>query len=522
MKPRTKLHRKLVGLSNTLPELTAVQKQWALKSCLLRLCYRTKKNTSCLECGHIWNGPQTGKICKCPACDTCLTVQDTRKKKFSQRSFFCILDVREEYQVVRIFEIYRHHKAGVAAHGFIHEVIQQFIMPNVAYKFVVARNRTQNWYQDTFGGDMEIRSVVNRWGGCENKYDVWVDKMYPKLKVLPIYAKHGFRQKIDGISPQSMFRNILTDSISETLIKAKQYGLLACRVGNKRDTVTKHWSSIKIAMRFKYKVNDDEVTDYLDYLDLLLYFKKDILSPKYICPPDLMLVHNQLVAKKTEIDDRKRYTGWLINLGKKKIAIKNMSVAGLRAEYERIQAEQTEKENRKRYTSRLVQLGKESDTLKNLSAADLKVQLDSIMADIEEEARQKRLEKQRQESAAEQASYEKAKNRFFGLIFSSEDITVKVLENLEEFIEEAEAHKHCIFTNGYYKKPDSLIFSARVAGKRMETIEVDLKHMKVVQSRGLGNNASKYNRQIIDLVNKNLPAIKKRCKNLKKLRKVAA
>lgn len=508
----------MLALSNSLPKLSGTQETWALKTCLLHLCYRTKKNTSCLECGHIWSGPKTGKTCKCPACNTYLTIEDTRKKKLSQRNFFCILDVREEHQVVRIFEIYRHHKAGEPSRGHAWEVIQQFIVPNIASKYVVARNRTQNWYQDSFGGDLEIRSTVNRWGGYENKYDVWVNKMYPKLKVLPIYAKHGFTQKIDGISPQATFRNILTDSIAETLIKAKQYGFLACRVGNKRNEVNKHWPSIKLVMRFKYKVDDEEVTDYLDYLDLLLYFKKDILSPKYICPLNMMESHNQLVAKKTEIDDRKRYTGWLINLGKKKSIIKNMSVAGMRAEYERIMAERTEKENRKRYTQRLTQLGKESDTLKNLSAVELKVQLDAIMADIEEEARQRRLEKQKQESAAHQANYEKAKKRFFGLMFSSEDLTIKVLETLEEFIAEAHAHKHCIFTNGYYKKPNSLIFSARVAGKPMETIEVDLKDMRVVQSRGLGNTASKYNRQIIDLINKNMPAIRKRLKPKKKIK----
>ena len=43
---------------------------------------------------------------------------------------------------------------------------------------------------------------------------------------------------------------------------------------------------------------------------------------------------------------------------------------------------------------------------------------------------------------------------------------------------------HCVFTNEYYLKADSLILSATIDGKRIETIEVSLKRMEVVQSRG--------------------------------------
>ena len=44
--------------------------------------------------------------------------------------------------------------------------------------------------------------------------------------------------------------------------------------------------------------------------------------------------------------------------------------------------------------------------------------------------------------------------------------------------------QHCVFTNEYYLKADSLILSATIDGKRIETIEVSLKRMEVVQSRG--------------------------------------
>ncbi|MBP9983288.1 MAG: PcfJ domain-containing protein [Prevotella sp.] len=72
-------------------------------------------------------------------------------------------------------------------------------------------------------------------------------------------------------------------------------------------------------------------------------------------------------------------------------------------------------------------------------------------------------------------------------------------------------HKHhCVFTNDYYLRPDSLVFSATIDGKRIETIEVSLETLKVVQSRGVCNSNTEYHDQIVKLVNKNKNLIRKR------------
>ena len=51
---------------------------------------------------------------------------------------------------------------------------------------------------------------------------------------------------------------------------------------------------------------------------------------------------------------------------------------------------------------------------------------------------------------------------------------MKVLESVQEYLEEGKALHHCVFTNEYYLKEQSLILSARIDGKRIETIEVSL------------------------------------------------
>ena len=58
---------------------------------------------------------------------------------------------------------------------------------------------------------------------------------------------------------------------------------------------------------------------------------------------------------------------------------------------------------------------------------------------------------------------------------SDGEICIKVLDSVEAIRQEGEAMHHCVFTNEYYLKADSLILSATIDGKRIETIEVSLK-----------------------------------------------
>ena len=69
---------------------------------------------------------------------------------------------------------------------------------------------------------------------------------------------------------------------------------------------------------------------------------------------------------------------------------------------------------------------------------------------------------------------------------------------------------HCVFSNGYYKKDDSLILSATINGKRIETIEVSISQLQIIQCRGACNKETKYHNRIINLVNRNMSLIQKR------------
>ena len=106
--------------------------------------------------------------------------------------------------------------------------------------------------------------------------------------------------------------------------------------------------------------------------------------------------------------------------------------------------------------------------------------------------------------------FQELKSKFIGIRFTDGIIQVHVLESVQEHLEEGTAMHHCVFSNEYYLKENSLILSATIEGKRIETIEVNLDTLKVVQSRGLQNKNTEYHDRIIDLVNRNIRQIQSR------------
>lgn len=105
--------------------------------------------------------------------------------------------------------------------------------------------------------------------------------------------------------------------------------------------------------------------------------------------------------------------------------------------------------------------------------------------------------------------YEIARKRFMSMALSDGNVVIKVLSTVKSVMQEGEAMHHCVFASEYYKRLDSLLLTAKVNGERIETIEVDLKRYKLVQSRGVCNQNSKYHEEIVSLVNDNMDVIRK-------------
>jgi hypothetical protein len=146
---------------------------------------------------------------------------------------------------------------------------------------------------------------------------------------------------------------------------------------------------------------------------------------------------------------------------------------------------------------------------------NLNLEHDKLVQRKRELQRKKYLIKMRAEILEAQSLYAEQKNQFFGLCFSQADITISVLENVTEFMQEGDSLKHCVFTNEYFKKKDSLLFSARIDNISVETIEVSLSRMEITQCRGMKNNKSPHHKIIMELMSKNLYQIRSRMKKQK-------
>ena len=200
-------------------------------------------------------------------------------------------------------------------------------------------------------------------------------------------------------------------------------------------------------------------TLWRDMVEMLIYLGKDICNPSLVCPKELHEAHDK---------------------------------------WSQLAASKRRKMNEK--LARARQLGEERRNLRRM----------------EEEA--KRVENQK----ALVTLYPKAREPFFALVIAENELEIKVLQSVQEFMEEGKEMSHCVFSNGYYdinKKPDCLILSAKVNGTRTETIEVNLSDYSIVQCRGKHNQDSPYHERVLNLMNTNMGQVRAINERLRRKRK---
>lgn len=178
--------------------------------------------------------------------------------------------------------------------------------------------------------------------------------------------------------------------------------------------------------------------------------------------------------------------------------------------------------------------GKDIHNPKFICPADIQTAHTQLLA-----ARERRIERERRERerlAEERAELEHLKRReqdkkddmqyaermgkVLGIMITSGCIEIVPLQNVKDFYEEGKALHHCVYSNRYYKKADTIIFGARVNGERTETIEVNTKDFSIVQCRGRFNQNSTRHDEILKLMKDSMEQIKPYFKNSKQMRVV--
>lgn len=414
MKPTTKFQKQVYDLSKSIPYINNKHIESAYSQCLTPIGRRTKNKTTCLECGYSWNNNDKFEN-QCPLCKTKLQIKNTLKRKFSEETYFLIIDTFKDFQVLRYLAVEAKYELGKAAQKKCDVVMEQWIAPDGRYE-IVGFNHIVTWYVDKWEkkGEFDIKNKHN------GNYYLTNCKTYPKKKYIKEIIRNGFKGRFFGLNPVVMFHAILSNDKAETLLKTKQYDMLKCA---NPDILDKYWAQIKLCIRNKYKLTKPLL--WIDYIELLKYFNKDIHNAKYICPNSLFKEHDRLSKKK------------------------------------HFMMEKEIKEQEKRQAMLMDKL------------------------------------------------YKEKKKKFFDLIITDGVIRITPLKSIEEFIREGEILNHCIFSSGYYKKEDSLILSARINNEPIETIELSLKTMDVLQCYGFRNTCTEYHNQILTLMKENISKIKK-------------
>lgn len=120
--------------------------------------------------------------------------------------------------------------------------------------------------------------------------------------------------------------------------------------------------------------------------------------------------------------------------------------------------------------------------------------------------------REKRKAMEDEAKFKELKGKFFGIAFTDGTLQVRVLESVHDHLVEGTLMHHCVFSNAYYLKENSLILSATIGEKRIETVEVNLQTLKVVQSRAVCNGISEYHNRIITLVENNVHLFRQRMK----------
>lgn len=430
MKPKSKLQKLVVSLSEKLPAITHKQKQYAYDNCFDAYYTRSRKTLFCLECGYSWK--ETSSFftavagCQCPSCNK--ELKETKRYKWPSSTvneYYGILTTKGDMQVLRIFYVSKIMKKHEKPRYFITEAIQHWINDSGEITSMSLDVYGLSYYYDSWVLSSELQVRPKHWHESL-RATITPYKIYPHRSILPTLKRNGFKGHFYGILHHKLFSLLLSDTYAETLVKAGQYSMLKHYSSTtlKQDFLAKYWNSIKICMRAGYLISDASI--WCDYIDLLAYFRKDLRNAKYVCPENLKHAHDRLVSKKREMERKKKV---------------------------------------------------------------------------------EQIKKEMQES---QLEYEKQKGCFFGLQYQEGELTIKVLESVEEFMLEGDELGHCVFVNEYYNKPNSLVLSARIDDKPVETIEVSLSNLDILQARGMGNKPTQYHDRILNAMNKVLPEISNR------------
>nr|WP_321523315.1 PcfJ domain-containing protein [uncultured Macellibacteroides sp.] len=308
MKPRNKREREVAELSSKLPPLV-IEEEWAKSHIFSNEAYKCKDEYWCSNCSYTWIDTCTSDLSvtlgvadkvECPYCHEKLNVKVSKKQKNDDVEYMTVATVSGAYQVLR--HVYCNkftRKKDAFIHYYFNEVVQEWISED-GRRTIMARPMNiggTGWLYS------EPLSIKNEFGTSYYFGDGYAfdGVLYLKVKLLPILKKYGLKKNFFDCVPSRLIRGLLGKSDYELCIKTNQISMLKHMIKTSSMFI-KYKQSFNICNRNNYKIKDASL--WIDYIDLLSHFEKDLRNAHYVCPNNLKKAHDYYAEKRRKQIDR--------------------------------------------------------------------------------------------------------------------------------------------------------------------------------------------------------------------------
>ena len=162
------------------------------------------------------------------------------------------------------------------------------------------------------------------------------------------------------------------------------------------------------------------------------------------------------------------------------------------------------------YLRMLERFGRDTRSPKLIAPDNLFDAHDEYVRKVNLQREWERREADRIKAMENETRFKELKGRFIGLVFVDNELEIKTLDSVDEYYKEGRTQHICVGSAQYYLKAESLVFSARIDGRIVATVEIDLKTLKVIQCRAACNKECAYQERIEKAIASHRKEIKER------------
>lgn len=262
----------------------------------------SKRKAYCSVCGH--EVPHDAKSKECPHCHTAYKSKPQEVEmasRLSDHDYLCEATVMDGLQVLRFWYIGYYFHVGCKTMYYVNEVERQFINADGERCGFARPSPGQGHVYDAwnFYKPITIKDMRPRY------YGYCGDNVTPRFdlpcawtvirQTIPLLKRNGLRKSMHGLwRPVSIIQGLLRGGQVEKLWKMKQWKMASYVATNYRISED-NMASVRICCRNHYRIKDPQM--WLDHMDTLRNLELDTHNAHYVCPKNLLKVHNAMNAR---------------------------------------------------------------------------------------------------------------------------------------------------------------------------------------------------------------------------------